>query len=93
MNWWTKLRALPMVWRHMDTLLASQALIGMACEQSRESARLMAAGIDALKFQQTEIRRMDRAAENDARMLLAYARWCQKKGCAPTSRDLEEMVR
>lgn len=40
-----------------------------------------------------EVARMNRVASEDAKMLLAYSRWCEKNGCLPSSRDLMDMVK
>lgn len=40
-----------------------------------------------------EVARMNRVASEDAKMLLAYSRWCEKNGCLPTSSDLMDMVK
>ena len=41
---------------------------------------------------QDEIARMEQAAAEDARLLLAYARWCEKNGCVPSRADLDAVV-
>lgn len=93
MNWWMKLRALPVVWSNMDLLLASVALNKMSAQMLEANAGVMKQGLATLQAQQAEIDRMNRVAEQDAKMLLAYSRWCEKNGCAPSSSDLMGMVK
>jgi hypothetical protein len=91
-TWWMKLKALPAVWRNMETLLAGKALLDIASVQIQANTRVMRQGVETLKAQQAEIRHMIGMAENDAMMLLAYARWCEKHECQPTEQDLRDMV-
>jgi hypothetical protein len=93
MTFWMKLKALPVVWRNMDALLLSLALSKAAANQLSANAKLMKDGLAMIEAQQAEIRRMNGVAEQDARMLLAFARWCQKQGCPPSSKDLMDMVK
>jgi Rieske Fe-S protein len=93
MTFWMKLKALPAVWRNMDALLLSLALSRAAADQLSANAKLMQEGGRMLAEQQTEVDRMNRVAAEDAKLLLAYARWCQKQGCPPSSKDLMDMVK
>jgi hypothetical protein len=93
MTFWMKLKALPVVWRNMDVLLAGLAMNKLAAQQMALSAQAMKDGLAMIEAQQAEIRRMNGVAEQDAKMLLAFARWCQKQGCPPSSKDLMDMVK
>jgi hypothetical protein len=87
-----KLAALPLVWRNMEALLIAfysieeaRKLLALHVETAKSAADLLVA-------QQAEIDRLNRVAADDARLLLAYARWCEKQHCAPSKADLASMV-
>jgi hypothetical protein len=92
MSVWQKLMALPSVWRNMEALLAGFVLNRAAHDTLAQTNRAMQDGIALIHAMQAEVQSLNRTAEQDARLLLAYARWCEKNGCAPSSSDLMSMV-
>jgi hypothetical protein len=88
-----RFRAAVSVWWNIEAFVdvinfchTTPPLLRDALKNMDDAARVLAA-------QRDEIDRLNRVAAEDARMLLAYSRWCARKGCAPSSRDLMDMVK
>lgn len=100
-GFWRRLRARVVVARMafsdpegvlaLVTLLPrAQESMKQIAESAQEFLRLTQIESEGLR---AEVARMNRVASEDAKMLLAYSRWCEKNGCLPTSRDLMDMVK
>lgn len=90
--WW--------LWRNLDAIEA-QALQSLttltsaqrALQDSQHSLLTTVVSLNAAaKVWRAEVARMGQAANDDARLLLAYQRWCLKNGCVPSQADLTAMV-
>lgn len=90
--WW--------LWRNLDAIeaQASQSLTTLTSAQrilqdSQQSLLDTVVGLNAAaEVWRAEVARMGQAANADARLLLAYQRWCLKNGCVPSQTDLSAMV-
>jgi hypothetical protein len=91
--WW--------LWRNLATIEAQaiQSLTTLTNAQrtlqdSQQALLDTVVGLNAAaEVWQAEVARMGQAANDDARLLLAYHRWCLKNGCVPSQADLNAMVR
>lgn len=95
-----RLRRFWWLWRNLDAIEAQavQSLTTLTSAQrilqdSQHSLLAKVVGLNAAaEVWRAEVARMGRAANDDARLLLAYQRWCLKNGCVPTQADLTAMV-
>ena len=95
-----RIRSLFLLWRYHDetlaTLEAQQAIniriAAMANEQMAGIRRLAQEYENAADVWRTEVARMNTVAEQDARMIRALLKWCERCGCTPRPEDLKEFL-
>lgn len=93
MNWWMKLRVLPHVWRGLPWLLANVEMNRLARTVIERNGLVLQDALDLIAAQRDEIRRLSDTGESDARLLVAYQRWCARQGCTPSQQDLNDVLK
>jgi uncharacterized protein with ATP-grasp and redox domains len=103
----TRFRAVLKLWREYDETvqklsqdradvevqkLLNQTLTAMAAQNAEGVKRLVAEYTRAADVWQDEIARANETSLEDAKMIRALLKWCEKRGCMPTREDLKEFM-
>lgn len=103
----TRFRAVLKLWREYDETveklardrtdvevqkLLNETLTALAAQNADGVKRLVAEYAKATDVWKDEIARANATSLEDAKMIRALLKWCEKRGCVPTKEDLKEFM-